>query len=414
MKIWIKLIIGIIAGSLLGVLLPDTFSNIRGFIDFIAGGALNLLLYFTTIYISIKVYTGIISMKNTKVKIWKISGVFLSTVLFSILISIIISMFVMNIGSIQPEIAPNILQKNSIKPGILTYSEIFNKIISDNAINVFTLNAKFILPVMFLSIVLAFGTISAGKKGTFFYDIVKSFGEILDIVSLQFVEVFSVASCFVVASVFFSEGVDAGVLSILARPVFSMIGVIIIIYIALTVLLKFIFKDSIFHYYTGIFGAALTGFITGNTASTIIPVNLHLKKNINIDDDTVDLLVPLGTAFNHTGTVIVTTVLLMTIILIQAPSTLTLKLQISMFVLIFLFSLRLDGVNEFSFIVLLAMLLKEPSFHFEENSYLLYIGIAPVLSRIAVFINVFTTGIYIMITGKYMGGQKPVEYRDFI
>ncbi|HBD94335.1 MAG: hypothetical protein A2015_00245 [Spirochaetes bacterium GWF1_31_7] len=413
MKIWVKLLISIIIGGIAGVFFPEKMTNIKKFFDFASTISVSLLLYLTVPYVIVKMYTGIISMKNTKVKIWKITLVFIFTVMTSLVISIILSMFVMNVSMLQPDKGFELFQSTAIKLESYQISDLLRNMISRNPFSYLVSPLKFLLPIIFMAVVFAYGTITTGKKGGHFFDSIKSFGDILDTIVIQIVEIFSLLAVFIVASSI-SELKNTITAGSLFRPIVSIVVVIILLFILLSIMLKFIFKEDHFHYYTGLLGAGLTGFITGNTSATIIPLNLHLKNNINIDDDTTDYLVPIGVLLNQTGTVIVSTIVLMSIIISLAPSTLTLKLQVLIFLFVLLFSFRLDGVTELGFIVLLAMILKEPVFNFEDNSYLLFIGVAPLFSRVAIFINTITTGLYIMITGKYMGGQQKIEYRDFI
>jgi Na+/H+-dicarboxylate symporter len=413
LKIWIKLLIGIIAGLFIGVFMPEYFDYMRPFVAFLSETAVNLLLYLTVPFIFVKMFTGFISMKNTKVKIWKVTSVFILTIISSLVLSIIISMFIMNISVLQPDSGIDLFQRSAVKLELLTFSDIISNIFSGNPFYFFVKPLKFILPVIFLSIVLAYGTLSSGKKGNSFYDVMKSLGDILDKIVVQLVEVFSVMSFFIVATATASSKNDF-ILTPFAKPFIAILIAAFVLFVILMLLLRFIFKEDQFHYYIGLLGAALTGFVTGHAGTTIIPLNLHLKRNLNIDDDSVDYLVPLGIALNNTGTVIVATIVLMSIITGIAPSTLTIKLQIMIFLYMLLYSFRLDGVHEMGFVVLLGMLLKDQAFTFENNSYLIFLGAVPLFSRLALFINTFTTGVFVMITGNYMGGQQKVEYRDFI
>lgn len=413
-KIWIKMLLAMMAGIVLALFLPADKAAIKDVFLLLSKISLNILLYFAVLHTFVRFYVGFVNIKREKRKLRKATIVFFLCILASLIFTAAISVFAMNIFSSPQESFFDFNQHSSYKMQLFTFLDLFQNIFPDNAAAILTKSTSFLLPLLVLSLILAAGTIKTGKKADFFYDIVKSFGEILDPIEFYILEFAPVFSFFIIAAFARYGFSEVSNIAIILRPIRTILVVCIVTIAIISVFFHVFFKINPTYYYRNILGAALIGASTGNVISTIIPLNLHLKRNVKLNHDIVDVLVPLGTVFNQTGTVIVSTIILMSIVVGYSLNILTLELQFAIFLLVILFSFRLDGSTEFTFLVLIAMIFKVPGLHLEESSYLLFIGLAPLFSRIAVFINVFTTGIYTLMAARYISGIQPVENQESI
>ena len=413
-KIWIKMLLAMMAGIVLALFLPEDKAAIKDVFLLLSKISLNILLYFAVLHTFVRFYVGFVNIKREKRKLRKATIVFFLCILASLIFTAAISVFAMNIFSSPQESFFDFNQHSSYKMQLFTFLDLFQNIFPDNAAAILTKSTSFLLPLLVLSLILAAGTIKTGKKADFFYDIVKSFGEILDTIEFYILEFAPVFSFFIIAAFARYGFSEVSNIAIILRPIRTILVVCIVTIAIISVFFHVFFKINPTYYYRNILGAALIGASTGNVISTIIPLNLHLKRNVKLNHDIVDVLVPLGTVFNQTGTVIVSTIILMSIVVGYSLNILTLELQFAIFLLVILFSFRLDGSTEFTFLVLIAMIFKVPGLHLEESSYLLFIGLAPLFSRIAVFINVFTTGIYTLMAARYISGIQPVENQESI
>lgn len=413
-KIWIKMLLAMMAGIVLALFLPADKAAMKDVFLLLSKISLNILLYFAVLHTFVRFYVGFVNIKREKRKLRKATIVFFLCILASLIFTAAISVFAMNIFSSPQESFFDFNQHSSYKMQLFTFLDLFQNIFPDNAAAILTKSTSFLLPLLVLSLILAAGTIKTGKKADFFYDIVKSFGEILDTIEFYILEFAPVFSFFIIAAFARYGFSEVSNIAIILRPIRTIVVVCIVTIAIISVFFHVFFKINPTYYYRNILGAALIGASTGNVISTIIPLNLHLKRNVKLNHDIVDVLVPLGTVFNQTGTVIVSTIILMSIVVGYSLNILTLELQFAIFLLVILFSFRLDGSTEFTFLVLIAMIFKVPGLHLEESSYLLFIGLAPLFSRIAVFINVFTTGIYTLMAARYISGIQPVENQESI
>jgi Na+/H+-dicarboxylate symporter len=203
-------------------------------------------------------------------------------------------------------------------------------------------------------------------------------------------------------------------LQFLFKPLMAILLITSILLVFYTIFLYLIMKNKTGKFYLGLLGAGLMGLVSGNTAASIVSLNEHLKRNIGVKKEVADALTPLGLILNKSGTIIISAVTLMTVILGYSPNILDLRLQISLFILLFIFSFLLDGVNEVGFLALVSMIMHIPSLHLEQDSYLLFLLFVPILSRIGIFLDIITTGIFISFSAKYTDNLDKKEYIDFI
>lgn len=414
MKIWIKMLIAIVFGVVLAVFLPADVVSVKHIFSLLSKVSLNVLLYFVVLHTFVRFFVGFVNMKKAKRSIKKPAAIFFLCILASLVFTVAISVFAMNIFSSPKESFFNFSQQSSYKMQLFTFSDLLQSIFPDNAVAILTKSTSSLLPLLVLALILAAGTVKAGKKGDFFYDIMNSFAEILDAIEFYLLEFTPIFSFFIITTFVRYGFSDISNVAIILHPVGIIVVVCLITIAVISVFFHVFFKISPMYYYRNILGAALVGAATGNVISTIVPLNLHLKRNVKLNRDIVDILVPWGSILNQTGTVIVSTVVLISIIVGYSLNILTLELQFKIFLLMILFSFRLDGNTEFTFLVLIAMIFKVPELHLEESSYLLFIGLAPLFSRIAVFINAFTTGIYTLMAARFVSGIQPVENQESI
>ena len=413
-KIWIKMLFAMIFAVVLAIFLPADNASFKAVLSLLSKISLNILLYFAVIHTFVRFYVGFVNIKREKRRLRKATVVFVLCIFASLVFTAAISVFAMNVFSSPQESFFNFNQHSSYKMQLFTFSDLLQKIFPDNAAVILTKSTSFLLPLLVLALVLAAGTLKSGKKGDSFYDILKSLGDILDSIEFYVFEFAPVFSFFIIAAFARYGFSEVSNIAMILRPIRTIVVVCVVTIAVISVFFHVFFKINPTYYYRNILGAALVGAATGNVISTIIPLNLHLKRNVKLNHDIVDVLVPIGSVLNQTGTVIVSTVVLLSIIVGYSLNILTLELQFAIFLLVILFSFRLDGSTEFTFLVLIAMIFKVSGLHLEESSYLLFIGLAPLFSRIAVFINVFTTGIYTLMAARYISGIQPVENQESI
>ncbi|HOS32485.1 MAG TPA: cation:dicarboxylase symporter family transporter [Spirochaetota bacterium] len=421
MKIWLKMLFSIVIGLIIGAVVPKDIEWFNSVLKIISSVSVNLLLYFTALYVPLKIFIGFNSLKEKSKKfIW----IFFLSIVISLLFSAIISIGIMNIEIFQQGKEFRVFQISGKPVELLTFGEIINNIISPNLINSFTGQIKYLLPLIFVGLIFALASRSSSKKMQYFIEITQAFEEFVDKIIKQILEIFPFLAIFYVIyltgtgflNVDYKEFIKKEGISylIILKPLIAIILSSAIVLFFSFIFLRIILKKNVALYFLGILGAGLIGFVTGNSASALIPLSAHLKRNIGVNQSASKILSPLGIVFNKTGTIIVASVVLMTILYTFHLNKISFQLQFVLFAILFLFTFRLDGANDFGFIALAAMVLSFKPLKLEENSYLLFWIFLPLLNRIAIFVDVVTTGILVIISAKFSDNLENRQYIDFI
>ena len=413
MKLWLKTIIGILLGIILGITIPKDISFFDRLFKLTSNISINFFLFLTILYVLIKTYLGFYGFKKNKLPGFKITLFFSIFTTVFILISILSSIAFMNITLFQlDDISIKQTQAESIKT--FTFSDIIYKIINQNLFTAFVSNIQFILPIIFISFLFGYASFYASKKALIFIEVTTSFNDILQIIVNLILDIYPIATIFIIANLFRQNIFTENELSFILKPISAILVTSLTLSIAYTIVLFFIFKKDIFKYYLGIFGACLMGLVSGNTAAAIMPLNEHLKNNVGIKEELSDSLTPISIILNKSGTIIVATVSLITIILIYSQNLLNFAFILKIVGIMFAFSFLLDGINELGFIAILSMILNIQELHLEQNGYILFLFFYPILSRVGIFFDIFITSIFMIIVSKLTNNIEQKNISEFI
>ena len=411
MKIWLKMVFAIIIGILISVFLPN-FKNIyESIIKPISNLAINSLLYITLLYILVKFFIGIIEIKKNKL-LKKTFSVFFICIAISVLFSILLSIGIMNLNFFSPDNTFQQKAYNLINP--VSIENFLLNIINKNIFNSLQSPSKFIMPIIFIAFIFGIAAFYSEKKGIYFIDTIESLDYILDRIVKGFLEFYPIGAVFIVAYFIKSDLLSYDNFAFLLKPLIA-ITIITVILIVIYILIILIFlKQKSFKFFLGYIGSILFAVTTNNTAAVIVPLTEHLKNNIGVKKEVADTLTPLGMVINKSGTVVISSVVLMSLILIYSPDILTFNLQLLFILLLFIFSLFLDGSNEIGFLVLTTTILNINFLHLEQDSYLLFLTSIPILNRIGLILDTFSTSIYVTIASKITDRLETKTYIDFI
>lgn len=411
MKIWLKMVFAIIIGILISIFLPN-FKNIyESIIRPISNLAINSLLYITLIYILVKFFLGIIDIKKNKL-LKKAFGVFFICMAISVLFSILLSIGLMNLSFFQPDNSFQQKSYNVINP--ISVGNFLLNIINKNIFISFQTPSKFILPVIFIALIFGLAAFFTEKKGIYFIDTIESFDYILDKIIKGFLEFYPLGAIFIIAYFIKTNIFSYDNFLFLLKPLIAITIITVILVIIYIIIILFFLKQKSFKFFIGYIGSILFAVTTNNTAAIIVPLTEHLKNNIGVKKDIADTLTPLGMIINKSGTVVISSVVLMSLILIYSPDILTFNLQLLFILLLFIFSLFLDGSNEMGFLVLTTTILNINFLHLEQDSYLLFLTSIPILNRIGLMLDTLSTSIYVTIASKFTNRLEAKTYIDFI
>ncbi len=424
MKIWLKVLIGIIIGTLLGVFIKWDLPWLDELLKFLYNISINSLLYLTSIYIIINFFIGFYNLIKEKIYP-KMLFIFIIILFISLIFSIILSLGIMNFDIFQIGDSFRIFQIKEKPIALQSFSDILLKTINKNIFFTLVDSNIYVLPLIFIALILSISSFLNQKKAIYFVEVIYSTEQILNLIIKGILEIFPIGVLFIIfylvrtnflpvelSEIIKSENINY---SIVIKPVFISIFISAIIITLFSIFLKLILKKNALKILFSILGAGLISFTTGNNIASLIGLNEHLKKNSGIEENCANVLTPLTILLNKSGTIIVSTVILMTLLYVYHLNAITFSVQVIIFFLILLFSVtRLDGMNDNGYLVLVAMILNFQYLNFEENSYLLFYFFTPVFSRIASTVDTITSGLIIVITSVLMEKIEDKKYIEFI
>jgi Na+/H+-dicarboxylate symporter len=301
-----------------------------------------------------------------------------------------------------------------------SFPNLILKILNENILSSFTFNPSatdmnlFILPIIFISFIVALSCYITGKKAMSFVDLMESIDHVLNKIIRQILEFFPFGVIFILMLFFKDKAFSADNLYFIFRPMLAVILITSFFILAYIVILFVFLKNETPKFLLGFLGAGLMALVTGNTVATIIPLTEHIKKNHGVNKEFADIFAPLGMIINKSGTVIVSTVALISLIRLYSEDIFNIGLQVLFFAIIFIFSLLLDGANSNGFIMLVTMILNIPMLHLEGNSYLLFSMSLPIFNRIGLFIDALSTALIITIAAKFTDNIDMPKFVEFI
>ena len=423
MKIWLKMLISIAVGMLLGLLVPQNIGWFTNTMRLLGELSINLLLYMSAVYIILKVFIGFFQLKKES-KRKRFIPIFIGCILGSMIISVTLAMMMMNIDALRPGQEFRIFQIQSPPVEVHSFEGIFTTILNANILSIVVQPVKYLSPLIFIGAIFGITSLFADKRMEIFVEISMSFERFIDKIVRAAIEIFPIFSAFLITYLFNTRFYNADFAEIIAREriTFMSIGKTIFVIILISaimiaislLIMRLICGKSIRLDMLGILGSGLIAFSTANTVTTVIPLTEQLQHNNGVAPGAAKVLTPIGVLFNKTGTVIAAAVVLMTILNSYHINKVAPSVQTIIALLVLLFSFRLDGSNGLGFIVLVAMVLQFKYLKLEENSYLLFMIFLPLLNRIAIFTDTVTTAVFVIIAAKAARLKKDTHYIDFI
>ena len=423
MKIWLKMMICIAVGMLLGLIVPQNVGWFTGTTRLLGELSINLLLYMSAIYIILKVFIGFFQLKKES-KRKRFIPIFIGCILGSMIVSVSLAMMMMNIDSFRPGQEFRIFQIQSAPVEVHSFESIFTTILNANILSIMVEPVKYLSPLIFIGAIFGIASLFADKRMEIFVEISMSFERFIDKIVRAAIEIFPVFATFMITYLFNTRFYNADFAEIIAKEhiTFMSIGKAIFVIILISaimiaaslLIMRLICGKSIRLDMLGILGSGLIAFTTANTVTTVIPLTEQLQHNNGVAPGIAKVLTPIGVLFNKTGTIIAAAVVLMTILSSYHINKVAPSVQTIIALLVLLFSFRLDGSNGLGFIVLVAMVLQFKYLKLEENSYLLFMIFMPLLNRIAIFTDTVTTAVFVIIAAKAAKLKKETKHIDFI
>jgi Na+/H+-dicarboxylate symporter len=389
MKIWIKYLLALILGTLLGLYLLDSSAADGEALPFAAELVLHIgryavypLVFFSLAYASFK-----LRMEH------RVLGTYLKSILAAAVSGVLLTLI--GLGAVlllSPERIPIIIETERAYsfPG---YREILFSVFPDNLFRIFRESGDFLLPVGFFAVFLglnfSFDKVVTRPAVELFDSLSRIFYHIgkfvLEILGLGLI----VLSAYFVVSLRATEELDLFnqlVLLLALLAAFIILGVYPVLFYFLSG------RENPYKQIYALLGPLLTAAVSGNGYFSYISLASHTRENLGVKRETGASTLPFFTLFGKAGTAMVTAVTF--VVILRSYSSLGIGWEEVLWIFGFslLSSLLAGSVPGMGVIVSLAAMCGLYGGGL-ENGFLIVVPILPILSGFAVLLDVLTAGL---------------------
>ena len=408
MKIWIKLLIGIVLGVFIGFLV-NTGEGMENLLNYLSRLFIQIGRYVIFPMVFFSLIMGTYELKHEK-KLLRVYGRILFYLLGSTVILIIIG--ILSVVIFSPERIPIITEKEK-QLQIYGIKEVFLHIFPSNLFRFFVEPGNFMLPLVFLAFFLGvnmdFDKQLSRPALQFFDSMSRAFYHANSLV----VELFGIAAIGIIAyRVVYFRNVNMEIFKqLLIILLFDTLFVILAVYPALLHLLGD--RVNPYRWLYASLASLVTALITGDEYLSVGMLAKHGKESMGVKRSAGTAVYPVFALFGRAGTAMVTSVSF--ILILRSYSSLELNfmqyLWVGLFSLLtsfFLFSV--PGMGAFVSLAFLSSYYGKGL----EDGYLILKPVIPLLVSAGVMVDVLTSSLVSFLIGKSEGLSESGDIENFI
>lgn len=306
MKIWIKSLAAIALGILVGFLLPR-IEVLQTIFNFLESFSIKALIFITKPLLFFTIIVGFYKLKDSQ-HAFKIFP-FFSLITFGFGIFAIIQSFILGY-ILKPGIGLKVFNTTVNLDTLKNIPNIYDSLLNffpSSFNNVISGNIARLFPTFLIAMFIGLTIVYAVKRGQIFYSFAQSVEEILEYISLYFVEIFTYFMFFIAAKLFVQLRFTANFIYLIKYLIIFVFALIIQSYLLPTFIIGIINKKNPAIFFKSISGAQLTALGTGSTIANYPSIYFHSNKNLGIPKEYSSSLSSLGVIFNIDGIAIFTT-----------------------------------------------------------------------------------------------------------
>jgi len=295
MKIWVKVLIGLVLGVLFGLFVGEQFKllSVMGkvFID--------LLKMLVGLIVFSSIVTGICHINDPK----KLGRIGIRTLIFyavTTLIAITIGVVIAYI--VHPGSGLSLIyDKESIQTGTLGLLDFVASLIPSNPFASFAEGN--IMQIIVFSILFAYAIILTGEKGKIVFSLIESLSDVMHHLT-HFVMKFAPYGVFALIAVSVGSMGIKVVLPLMKFLACNYIACLIQICVVFSLILRFLAKVPVLPFFKGMKDAIVLAFSTGSSAATL-PVSMECaREQLGVSEDISGFVLSLGSTINMNGAAI--------------------------------------------------------------------------------------------------------------
>jgi len=406
MKLWIKMVIGLALGIILGFYIqPDSV-----FLEPLRVVGMLFFKLLSFLVLPLILFSGVRSIINLKLS-KRLLVVFSKSIGYFLLFSAIGAAIGVVLGDVlEPGVGINI--KSLESTAVLKYPETSDYIlmIIPDSIFSFVKSGYRVLPIIFIAYLVAIAIILTKNKSNEFHSLVDSIDNTLHKINIMILE-------FLPIGIFAYIGYMMGYFTVdKIIPYLKLIMVVVVasfvqIFFIQSLFIFFLTKKNPFKFIYSLLSTEIVGFVYSNRFVAYPTLVENLEHNLGADREVFTFVTGLGTALSLSGSAISCGV--STLFVAQAYGLdLSIYLKVIIVLLITVSTLKMDGIMEGGLMllsVILAYVMKIP-----EEGYTLILGATSILYQIENVVNVTGNATVAYIISSSEEAVSDVSVRDFL
>lgn len=403
MKIWIRILLGVIIGSLLG-LFTEAGQTLSANLAFISDLVIRIGRYALLPLVFFSMVVGISDLKQEG----KLPVIFGRTLISALLLSFLTTLVgLISVILVSPGRIPVIVQQGP-EASLISFREILYNIFPSNLFQVFILDGNLFLPVMvlalFIGLNITFDTALTKPALHLFDSLSRIFyrinGQIINLIAIGMIplswqmvlELRKTRELALYRSLLLLTAVDVFIVIFLLFPF---------------ILYLYNRKKNPYRSLYAVLGPALTALVSGNSYLSLAPLIKHGKENLGIPRKIGSVTFPLFTIIGKSGTAMVVGITFVTILKSYSSLGITFSGALWIFGAVFLLSFMTGPYPGSGVFVCLAMLCALYGKGLEEG-YLLVQPILPLLISLSVLLDSLSAAFLSQLTAMAMKEKKEI------
>jgi len=410
MKIWLKYLLGITIGIVLGIFVSPENIIFKDILTFLTKLTINIGRYTIFPIVFFSIGYGTFKLKQEK----RVGMVYLKTSSYIIASSTLLVLIATGIVLLfSPDRIPIIIE-NQTSYNFPGYKSILTSIFPKSLFQIFSENSNFLLPVTILGFLL-------GYNFSFDKVMTRPAYQLFDAMSRIFYHIGS----FIVEILGFGMIILAAnfTMQIIHTPQLILFNQLIILLTINTILVIFGVYPAFIYFLGGkqnpykimfaILGPSLAAVASGNSYFTLTSLILHVKENLGVPRKIGSATLPLFTLFGKAGTAAATSITFF--LILKSYSSLSIGPMGIIWIMLFsiLTSFLAGTVPGIGILVSLAAMCKLYGKGIEEG-FLIIGSIAPILVSFSVLIDTITAGVSTYLISHHEKGNKEIYVKDFV
>lgn len=408
MKIWLKLLIGTIAGIFAGLFLPDAWSEIK-LIEQLSTVAINIGRYILFPLVFLSVVTGIHTLIQKK----KVMGVISRSVLYMIITSALLSIFgTISVLLLAPERIPVFIQESS-RISLPGFYETILSLFPRNFFAAVFQDGNQILPIFIMAVLIGFNMNFDKVITRSAVQIFESLSGIFHHINSFIIELMGFF-IFPMAWFITEQIISSAEIEVFRQMLFAIAAdIIILVFIVYPVILYFATgKKNPYKWIYAALAPALAAIASGDSLFCLGIQIKNSSSNMGSKPEASSVSLPLLAVFGKAGTAMITGISF--IVILKSYSSLGLNLSGVIWVSTFAFlSSFITGPFPGSGVFVAVSLLCTIYGRGIEEGYLILKPVLPILFSVSVLMDTLTNSLISMVVSRNAGLHEEISSAKF-